>query len=188
VQPLLRTEPLSFLKGEIMLGKSKSDTPKTEEFKTEETPIRPTNKPVSESTRTLIGENISINGDIRGEGDLIIEGSVKGSVILEKYHLTVGSKGQVDAEINAGNVTVSGRLTGNITALDKVAITKDADFNGVIKAKRISIEDGAYLKAAIELERESQIKAVPIGKSTKEKPSGVQKESLHLPNEADQGK
>ena len=171
-----------------MLGKSKSDTPKTEEFKTEETPIRPTSKPVSASTRTLIGEHISINGDIRGEGDLIIEGSVKGSVILEKYHLTVGPKGQVDAEINAGNVTVSGRLTGNITALDKVAITKDADFNGVIKAKRIAIEDGAYLKAAIELERESQIKAVPIGKSTKEKPSEFQKESLHLPNEADQGK
>jgi cytoskeletal protein CcmA (bactofilin family) len=188
VQPLLRTEPLSFLKGEIMLGKSKSDSPTIEEFKTEETPIRPTSKPVSESTRTLIGENISINGDIRGEGDLIIEGSVKGSVILEKYHLTVGSKGQVDAEINAGNVTVSGRLTGNITALDKVAITKDADFNGVIKAKRISIEDGAYLKAAIELERESQIKAVPMGKSTKEKTSELQKEPFHPPSEAEKAK
>ena len=91
-----------------MLGKSKNDTPKAEEFKTEETPIRPTNKPVSTSTGTLIGEHISINGDIRGEGDLVIEGSVKGSVILEKYHLTVGPKGQVDAEINAGKVTVSG--------------------------------------------------------------------------------
>ena len=132
-----------------MLGKSKSDTPKAEEFKTEAPPITPTNRPVSASEKTLIGEHISINGDIRGEGDLVIEGTVKGSVILDKYHLTVGPKGHVDAEINAGNVTVSGRLTGNITALDKVAITKDADFNGVIKAKRFSVEDGAYLKATI---------------------------------------
>jgi cytoskeletal protein CcmA (bactofilin family) len=176
------------LKGETMLGKSKGDTPKAEEFKIEETPIRQTNRPVSNSTGTLIGEHISINGDIRGEGDLVIEGSVNGSVILDKYHLTVGPKGQVDAEINAGNVTVSGRLTGNITALDKVAITQDADFNGVIKAKRISIEDGAYLKAAIELEREPQIKAVPMGKSTKETASELQKEPFHLPGESDKGK
>ncbi len=176
------------MKGEIMLGKPKNDTPKAEEFKTEAPPITPTKRPVSASAKTLIGENIYINGDIRGEGDLIIEGSVKGSVMLEKYHLTVGLKGQVDAEINAGNVTVSGRLTGNITALDKVAITKDADFNGVIKAKRISVEDGAYLKATIELERESQIKAVPMGKSAKDKASELPKEPFHMPSEADKGK
>jgi cytoskeletal protein CcmA (bactofilin family) len=136
-----------------MLGKSKSDTPKAEEFKTEETPIAPINRPKSASTKTIIGEHIRINGDIRGEGDLVMEGSVKGSVNLEKYHLTVGSKGQVYAQIHACNVTISGRLTGKITALDKVAITRDAVFNGEIKAKRISVEDGAYLKAAIELER-----------------------------------
>ena len=171
-----------------MLGKSKGDTPKAEEFKTEAPPITPTNRPVSGSAKTLIGEHISINGDIRGEGDLVIEGTVKGSVILEKYHLTVGPKGHVDAEINAGNVTVSGRLTGNITALDKVAITKDADFNGVIKAKRFSVEDGAYLKATIELEREAQIKAVPMGKSAKDKASELPKEPFHLPGEADKGK
>ena len=171
-----------------MLGKSKGDSPKAEEFKTEQPPITPTNRPASASAKTLIGEHISINGDIRGEGDLVIEGTVKGSVILEKYHLTVGPKGHVDAEIDAGNVTGSGRLTGNITALDKVAITKDADFNGVIKAKRISIEDGAYLKAAIELEREPQIKAVPIVKSTKDNASELQKEPFHLPSEAGKGK
>jgi len=171
-----------------MLGKPKSDTPKAEEFRTEAPPITPTNRPVSASAKTLIGEHISINGDIRGEGDLVIEGTVKGSVILEKYHLTVGPKGHVDAEINAGNVTVSGRLTGNITALDKVAITKDADFNGIIKAKRFSVEDGAYLKATIELEREAQIKAVPMGKSAKDKASELPKEPFHLPSEADKGK
>lgn len=159
-----------------MLGRSKGDEPKTEKFKTGEAPGVQTNKTISASTKTLIGEHISINGDIRGEGDLVIEGSVKGSIKLEKYHLTVGSKGQVDAEIYAGNVTVSGRVTGNISALEKVAITKDADFNGEIKAKRISVEDGAYLKAAIELERESQIKAVPLGKSPNEKASESQKE------------
>jgi cytoskeletal protein CcmA (bactofilin family) len=140
-----------------MFDRSTRNGPKVEGFKTGEPPIAPINRPNSTSTKTIIGEHISIHGDIQGEGELVMEGSVKGSVNLGKYHLTVGSKGKVVAQIQAGNVTISGRLTGKITALDKVAITKDAVFNGEIKAKRISVEDGAYLKAAIELERGSHI-------------------------------
>jgi cytoskeletal protein CcmA (bactofilin family) len=111
--------------------------------------------------KTIIGEQISIEGCIQGKGDLVIDGSIKGSIELEKHHLTVGPKGQVEADIHADNVTISGRMTGNIKAGCKVEITKEADFNGEIKAKRISVEDGAYLKAAIELEREPQKKAAP---------------------------
>ena len=106
--------------------------------------------------RTVIGQNISINGDISGQEDLVIEGSVKGSIELPNCHLTVGTNGKVEAEINADNVTISGRLTGNIKAAGKVEITKDADFTGEIKASRISVEDGAYLKAVIELSRDAK--------------------------------
>jgi cytoskeletal protein CcmA (bactofilin family) len=161
-----------------MLGKSKSEEMNPESTSTS----------MSSETKTLIGQNISIEGDIRGEGDLVIEGSVKGSVQLEKYHLIVGPKGHVEAEIHAGNVTVSGWLNGNINALDKVAITQDADFNGEIKAKRISIEDGAYLKAVIELERESQIKAVPTDKLAVQKTFGTDKDQIPLANDTDKGK
>ncbi len=111
--------------------------------------------PASRGDRTVIGEHISITGDIKGGEDLLIEGSVKGSVELSQHHLTIGAKGKVEAEITADNVTISGQLVGNIKAKGKVEITRQADFNGEIKAKRISVEDGAYLKAVIELERES---------------------------------
>jgi len=106
--------------------------------------------------KTFIGENISAIGQIQGEEDLLIEGFVKGKIELEKNHVTVSSKGKVEGEILAENVTISGRMVGNVRALDKAKITKEADFNGEIKAKRISVEDGAYLKADIELERELQ--------------------------------
>jgi len=78
------------------------------------------------------------------EGKTIIGESVKGRIEVETHHLTVGPKGQVEAEIQAANVTISGRLVGNINAAEKVKITKDADFNGEITAKSISVEDGAY--------------------------------------------
>ncbi|MDY6878827.1 MAG: polymer-forming cytoskeletal protein [Thermodesulfobacteriota bacterium] len=116
----------------------------------------------------MVGQQIAIEGKIKGTEDLVIEGSVRGSIELEGQHLTVGPKGQVEADILADSVTISGRLVGNITAIDKVTITKDADFNGEIKARRFSVEDGAMLKAVIELERESPIKAVPLGKEADE--------------------
>ncbi len=149
--------------------------------------IVPAPSPVSMGEKTIIGEKISIEGSIQGKGDLVIDGSVKGSIELEEYHLTVGPKGQVEADIHADNVTISGRMTGNIKASCKVEITKDADFNGDIKAKRISVEDGAYLKAAIELEREPQKKAVPIGKPAEDKAFSPEKEPITLASEADKG-
>jgi len=154
---------------------------------------------VSVGGKTIIGENISIEGSIRGKETLVIEGSVKGKIQLENQHLIVGPKGQVEAEIHADNVTISGRLIGDIQASGKVEITKEADFSGEIKAKSISVEDGAYLKAVIELEREPEKKAVPTdkpadqiafgpGKPTNQVSFGPGKDEITLASKADKGK
>ena len=102
---------------------------------------------------TCIGETISIEGSISGKGDLIIQGNMKGNIDLAGHQLTVGTKGSVEADIHAEKVTISGKMKGNVTARGKVEITKSADFEGEIRAKRISVEDGAYMKAVIELEK-----------------------------------
>jgi cytoskeletal protein CcmA (bactofilin family) len=136
---------------------------------------------------TIIGERISIEGNIQGEGDLTIDGSVKGTIGLDRHHLTVGSKGRVDADIHAENVTISGTMTGNIVAGSKVELAKDADFNGEIRAKRISVEDGAYLKAVIELQREDQEQPVSEVKPAEQGTSASEKEFLHPVDEDDNG-
>jgi cytoskeletal protein CcmA (bactofilin family) len=161
-----------------MLGRSKGVK------KAEETAV----SPVSREEKTIIGEHISIKGGIEGKEDLVINGSVEGTIKLGGCHLTVGQVGQVEGEIQADNVTISGRLSGNIKALDKVEITKEADFNGEVKAKRISVEDGAYLKAVIELEKEPEKKAVPADKLTEEAAAGPGKEPLIFISETDKRK
>ncbi len=123
---------------------------------------------VSGEGKTIIGDRISIEGDIRGQENLIIEGTMKGKIALEKHQVTVGPKGRVEGEIHADNVTISGHLVGNIFASGKVKITKEADFSGEIKARSISVEDGAFLKAVIELEKEAKKTIPTIGKSGRE--------------------
>ena len=137
--------------------------------------------------RTIIGEKIAIDGAIRGKEDLFIEGSVKGRIEVEAHHLTVGTRGQVEAEIQAANVTISGTLVGNINAAEKVKITKEADFNGEITAKTISVEDGAFLKAVIELKREPHKKPVSVVKPEETSTSEPVKEPFTLAGKSSKG-
>jgi cytoskeletal protein CcmA (bactofilin family) len=143
---------------------------------------------VTTSDKTIIGEQISIEGTIRGRGDLVIEGSVKGSIEVEAHHLTIGAKGQVESEIRAANVTISGRLKGNIDAKGKVKLTREADFNGEIKARSISVEDGAHLKAAIELTQEPKKEPASISRLGEKTASETKKETPTAANEISQGK
>lgn len=91
---------------------------------------------------------------------------MKGNVEMEKNNFTIGSKGRVEGEIKAQNVKVSGQMIGNIKTQGSVEITREADFMGDIRAKNISVEDGAYFKGSIELDKEPHRKAASAGKST----------------------
>ena len=147
-----------------MLGKTKkpeNDTPFTAAEKEEIKPTPPSPRPPSTPSeeKTIIGEHIAIEGQIRSEEHLVIEGAMKGNVEMEKHNFTVGTSGRVEGEIRARNVSISGRLQGTINALGKVEVSKEADFFGAIKAKSISVEDGAYFKGSIELDREPHRKA-----------------------------
>lgn len=147
----------------------------------------PPPNPVAVNQKTVIGDQISIEGAIRGQEDLLIEGSVKGSIEVKAHRLTVGVKGQVEAEILAANVTVSGKLSGNINATGKVEITKEADFKGEIKARSISVQDGAYLKAVIEMEREPLKSISPSGKPEEKTSSEPIKEPIILAGKGSKG-
>lgn len=154
-----------------------------------ETASHPSAPALSGEEKTVIGQHISVEGVVRGKENLVIEGSMKGSIELEKHQVTVGSKGNVEAEIHADNITISGKLVGNIKAHGKVRITREADFSGEIKAKRISVEDGAYLKAVIELEREDEKKKEgPSFKPVGQPVPGLDKPSPHIPPETIKGK
>jgi cytoskeletal protein CcmA (bactofilin family) len=109
----------------------------------------------SPSARNLacLGASIEVKGKISGEEDLQVDGKVEGPVALNGQRLTVGRTGQLSSEITAREVVVYGTLTGNLRARDRVEIKKDGSVVGDIWTARISIEDGAYFKGRIEIER-----------------------------------
>ena len=100
-----------------------------------------------------LGSTFTIKGEISGEEDLQIDGKVEGPVSLRNHRLTVGRGAQLNSEINAREVVVYGKAVGNIRVRDRVEIKKDGEVIGDITTARLSIEDGAYFKGSIEIER-----------------------------------
>ncbi len=104
---------------------------------------------------TVIGSSIVIDGEISGDEDLVIQGTVKGKISL-KESLYVEGSGVIEADIDTANVEVSGQVTGNIAASDKVELKTDCKVVGDIRAPRILIADGATFKGNVDMEvRES---------------------------------
>lgn len=118
----------------------------------------PSPSPSAPAARNLscLGASLEIKGKISGDEDLQIDGKVEGAIALNGQKLTVGRSGQLNSEIFARDVIVYGNVTGNVHASDRVEIKKDGSVTGDITTARISVEDGAYFKGRIEIERNKQ--------------------------------
>jgi len=110
------------------------------------------NVPATRSV-TCLGATLTIEGKVTSDEDLQIDGKVQGPISLQGRRLTVGRTAQLVSEITAGEVIVYGKITGNLSARDRVEIKRDGSVFGDITTVRISIEDGADFKGRIEIDR-----------------------------------
>ena len=85
---------------------------------------------------------------------------------MDAHNFALGPNGRVEGEIHARNICISGQMIGNIKTPGKIEITKEADFQGDIQAKTISVENGAFFKGSVELIREPPQKTFSAEKST----------------------
>ena len=98
-----------------------------------------------------IGKSITIKGDLSGNEDLQIDGSVEGRIDLPNNQLTIGAEGRVKAEVHAKSVVVVGHVTGNLSAADRIQVEATGIVDGDVKAPRLVIEEGAMLNGAVEM-------------------------------------
>ena len=100
-----------------------------------------------------IGASIIIDGKITGADDLVIDGRVKGSIKLADNAVTIGSSGVVEADVEAKELRVEGKLVGASKALDRIEITKTGSVEGEVTTSRIAVEDGAVFRGSVNIEK-----------------------------------
>jgi cytoskeletal protein CcmA (bactofilin family) len=107
---------------------------------------------------TLIGKSVVIKGELSCSEDLYIDGQVEGTINPKGNRLTIGPNGRVKANVNACAVVVQGKLDGNIQASDRVDLKQSAVVTGDIATQRISIDEGAYFKGGVNIQKEAPTK------------------------------
>ncbi|MGH8034429.1 MAG: bactofilin family protein [Lysobacterales bacterium] len=100
----------------------------------------------------VIGPGITIDGNINGNENLIIEGKVKGHIHLGTHEVTVGKTGEVNADVVAKIIRVAGKVKGDLTGKEKVIISNTGNVHGNIVAPRMLLEDGAVFKGSIDMD------------------------------------
>ncbi len=100
----------------------------------------------------MIGPSIKIKGEVTGDEDLLIEGTVEGTVNLSEHELTIGPSGEVSADIRARTIRIDGSVTGDINGNENVVISKSGNVRGNIVAPRVTLEDGAIFKGSIDMD------------------------------------
>lgn len=102
-----------------------------------------------------IGKSVAIKGQLSGSEDLYLDGEVEGSIDLAGHTLTIGPSGRVRAQISAKNVIIHGNVTGNVRGSEKVELKSTSVLAGDIATKRIAIDDGAFFKGGIDIQKEA---------------------------------
>jgi cytoskeletal protein CcmA (bactofilin family) len=116
-------------------------------------PVKTVTAPVDQAT---IGRTLVIKGEISGSEALYIDGRIEGKITMPDSRVTIGRNGQVDASIQARELVVMGKVTGNIDCSDRVDIRAEGSVHGDISTVRISVEDGAALKGGIQVRSEGK--------------------------------
>ena len=118
---------------------------------------RPMEAGRSETARSVdiatIGKSVIVKGELSGSEDLYVDGEVEGSISLNGQSLTIGPNGHLRANVEARNVIVHGSVNGNVRASERVDLRKSASLTGDIWTTRVSIEEGAYFKGTIDIQK-----------------------------------
>ena len=108
--------------------------------------INPKNK-----NRSVIGSNIKFRGELIGTEDIHIEGTIEGTIIMKGHNLSVGTQGAIDANIHANNITIHGKLNGDILADELISIKNSAEVKGNLIAPRIQLDDGGKFRGSMDM-------------------------------------
>lgn len=156
-----------------MFDKSKTSRqtpPPKEEEKTMSRPAPSVTPPPAASGNkvAMIGEGISVTGDVAANSNLRVEGRIEGRSVTCAQDVEVAESGVVKASIAARVVKIAGAVAGDVSGSEKVFIGKSGRVQGNIVAPRVQLEDGALFRGSIDMN--------PAEPSTAKKPAQAKPE------------
>ena len=107
--------------------------------------------PESAPRASVLGPTLRFRGELSAQEDLIIQGSVEGS-ITHTQNLTVGTDGTMKGDIRARVIVIDGKVEGDLYATESVSIRATAKVKGNVFAPRVGITEGAFFQGQVEMQ------------------------------------
>ncbi|NOS80730.1 MAG: polymer-forming cytoskeletal protein [Nitrospira sp.] len=114
-------------------------------------PLSPHTKPEStDAIVAFVGKGVAFNGAISYSGTVRIDGSLDGEIQTDGT-LLVGPEAIITAKVSAGTIVCMGKITGDVTAKEKIKLLAPAVLNGGVKTPKFSIEDGVLFNGTVQM-------------------------------------
>lgn len=118
----------------------------------------PAPRAVAGKSPARVGRTLSIKGELTGDEDLVVDGEFSGTIELGAHSFTVGAQGRVQADVHAREIVIEGTLRGKLRATERLVIARSGNVVGDLVAARVVIEDGAYFKGSIDIQKPGEEK------------------------------
>lgn len=111
-----------------------------------------------QASTSVIDQGCELEGRLTFAGTLVLNGKFRGE-LFSSDTLLVGETGQAEAEIQVGVAIVSGQITGNIIARERVELRRTARVYGDIVTPVLVLEEGVVFDGRCKMKSE-ELRAV----------------------------
>ena len=98
----------------------------------------------------LLGPRDSLVGKLTVEGDIRVRGTVEGE-LAASGDVQIDPSARVSAPISGRNVSVRGKVTGDVIAAERLLLAGHGSLEGNVQVGRLAIEDGATLNGNVSM-------------------------------------
>ena len=131
------------------------------------------------TSRTVIGPETVVSGEIRSGQDLVVQGRVEGSLRVDAV-LFIEEGGAAEAEVTANHVVVAGNFNGALTATDALEIAETGRIEGSVAAPRMVVADGALVNAEIRMSGDAgDVRGDAAGASAETRQAGAGERTVY---------
>lgn len=135
-----------------------------------------------DEVETVVGPSVHVEGDFVSEGNIVVKGSVAGSVKTSRQ-LTVVEGAKILANVKAGTALVSGQIKGNVRVEDRLELTETAQILGDVTCSTLVVAPGALLHGKVTM----QGIEIDEGAATKKKSVKVRRAEIEGDSDIEDG-
>ena len=119
-------------------------------------------KTPTEGVISIIGADMTVEGDSETNGSLRIEGTIRGDVRAGRS-VVIGKGGLLEGNIYTQDAVIAGTVVGAVYAESHLELQATSEISGEIQARRMHVEDGAALRGQVTVGEVAVVKSTSKG-------------------------